>query len=48
MPLEINFTDLPDDDDDAQEEDEYLTEAEQIYWESQLMHPQEIDTAPAD
>ena len=38
MPLEINFTDLPDDD-DAQEEDEYLTEAEQIYWESQLCAP---------
>ncbi len=46
MPLEINFTDLPDD--DAQEEDEYLTEAERLYWESQLMHPQETETAPAD
>ena len=36
MPLEINFTDLPDDDDDRQEPEEYLTEAEQIYRESQL------------
>ena len=47
MPLEVNFTDLPDDD-DGQEEDEYLTEAEQIYWESQLMRPQETETAPTD
>ncbi len=48
MPLEINFTDLPDDDDDGQEPEEYFTEAEQIYWESQLLHPQEPETASAD
>ena len=47
MTLEINFTDLPDDD-DGPEEDDDLTEAERLYWESQLMHPQPAETAPAD
>ena len=46
MPLEIDLTDLPDDDD--QEPEECLTETERIYWESQLLHPQETDAAPAD
>ena len=46
MPLEINSTDLPDD--DGQEPEDWLTEAERLYWESQLLHPQPAETAPAD
>ena len=47
MTEETSFTDLPDDDDQETAE-EWLTEADRLYWESQLLHPQPAETAPAD